>query len=140
MMRLCHLGYIGWLLLLGSNQLSLGQSQVHCQLCEGAIVFFTNSSSSPSFWNWIGLHYSSTLFSQIIANPHLAILRILLSKMIENTFLVCLFRINMAIHWISFSSKISRMFLMPTFIDSCSAKTPIFYLFLGTSFKKNLHW
>ena len=37
MMRLCHLGYIGWLLLLGSNQLSLGQSQVHCQLCEGTV-------------------------------------------------------------------------------------------------------
>ena len=39
-MHLCHLGYTSWLLLLGSNQLSLGQSQVHCQLCEGAIVWY----------------------------------------------------------------------------------------------------
>lgn len=38
--RLLPLGYTSWLLLLGSNQLSLGQSQVHCQLCEGAIVWY----------------------------------------------------------------------------------------------------
>ena len=139
-MRLCHLGYIGWLLLLGSNQLSLGQSQVHCQLCEGAIVFLADPSFSPSFRNKIRLYYSNTLFCCVVANPHLAILRVLLSKMIKNTFLVCLFRINMTIHWISFSGKISRMFLMPTFIDSYSVKTPIFYLFFGTSFKENLYW